>query len=283
MKLQRTIVTVSVLLSLFLIGCLPKQTVKSPKPETQLNISVSIGPQAYFVTKITGKLATVQSMIPSGADAHTFEPQPDKTIELSKTDIYFTIGLDQEKAWIEKFKSINPKMAVSNSINQVSIKNGDPHVWLSPKYAKIISKNMYESIVQLDPANEETYTQNYSVWVMELDLLDQKIQKRLQNTKNKTFLVYHPAWSYFADDYGLKMLSIEKEGKEPKPKEIADIIQTAKEKNIHVLFYQPEKDQKLPQVIANEINGKIQTIDPLASDWLIMMNTMTEMLYEVLR
>lgn len=283
MKSQAVIVAISILLILFFTGCKSLQSVKKTKPETILNISVSIAPEEYFVTKITGKLATVHSIIPPGADAHTFEPKPDQLIELSKSDLYFSIGLDQEKAWIQKFQSINPKMKVISSIQSIHIENGDPHVWLSPKLVKIISKNMYEGLLQMDPAHKETYDRNYAIWIMELDIMDQKIQKRFQTTKKKTFLVYHPAWDYFAKEYGLKMLSVEKDGKDPKPKELADIIQIAKEENIHVIFSQPEIDQKLPDTIAKEINGKVQTISHVELDWSNMMTTMTEMLYEVLR
>ncbi len=144
----------------------------------------------------------------------------------------------------------------------------DPHIWLAPSLVKVQSKNILNALVAQDPQNEDYYTKNYQEFIDRVDVVDKTIRQNLEDSKEKrVFLTFHPAWGYFAREYGLQQVSIEIEGKAPKPEYIKEIIDFAKVNNIKTIFVQPQFSKKLAQQIAKDIDGKVVTIDPLAYNW----------------
>ncbi|KAB7886987.1 metal ABC transporter solute-binding protein, Zn/Mn family [Poseidonibacter ostreae] len=145
--------------------------------------------------------------------------------------------------------------------------SSDPHIWNDPILVKIQAKNIYEALVKVDHDNESFYKENYEKFIKELDLLNQKLETILNPYKNKAFMVFHPSWGYFAKKYSLEQVAIESQGKEPKPKELVELIKDAKEHNIKIVFVAPQFSQKSAKLIANSINGSVHVIDPLAKNW----------------
>ncbi len=144
----------------------------------------------------------------------------------------------------------------------------DPHIWTSPKEAKIMVNNIYAGLVQIDPDNKDLYMQNRDAYLAELDAADIMIRETLAGKEGSSFIVYHPSWGYFADEYGLVEVSVEVEGKEPSAKDMQRLIDTAKEKNISVIFVQPGFSSTSAKAIASEINAEVVAIDPLAKDYI---------------
>jgi len=152
----------------------------------------------------------------------------------------------------------------------------DPHVWLDPLLVKIQAKTIYETLVQIDKKNTDFYTKNYHVFLGKLDELDKKLETKLKNVSKSEFMVFHPSWGYFAKRYNLEQIVVEKEGKEPKPKEIVELIKEAKEHGIKVVFVSPQFSQKAAKTIASSIKGKVVNIDHLAYDYPTgLLNTAT--------
>ena len=143
----------------------------------------------------------------------------------------------------------------------------DPHVWLDPILVKIQAKNIYLALVKIDKENENVYKSNYENFVKELDDLDHKIEHILEPYKNKAFMVFHPSWGYFAKRYFLEQVSIETEGKEPKPNELIKLIKEAKEEKVKIVFVAAQFSQKSAKIIANSINGDVVVINPLPANW----------------
>lgn len=143
----------------------------------------------------------------------------------------------------------------------------DPHVWTDPLLVKIQAKNIYETLVKVDSKNKLFYKSNYENFLVELDVLHGKIDAILKPHKNKSFMIFHPAWGYFAKRYSLEQVAIESEGKEPKPKELVELIKDAKENNIKIVFVAPQFSQNSAKTIARSIKGKVVTIDTLSLDW----------------
>lgn len=143
----------------------------------------------------------------------------------------------------------------------------DPHVWNDPLSVKIQAKNIYETLSKVDSENKLFYKKNYEAFLIELDSLHKKIENILKPHKNKAFMVFHPAWGYFANRYSLEQVAIESEGKEPKPKELVELIKDAKEHKIKIVFVSPQFSQKSAVTIAKSINGKVIAIDTLSLDW----------------
>lgn len=144
----------------------------------------------------------------------------------------------------------------------------DPHIWTSPKITKTILSQILDCLNSKYPDKKDIFTNNYNTIIKQIDSID-NIAKNLFATKtNKNFMIYHPSLTYFANEYGLKQISIEKEGKEPKANHLKEIIDEAKAKNINLILVQNQFDKNNAYTIAGECNCQIVSIDPLAENWL---------------
>ena len=252
---------------------------------------VSILPQQTFVKAIGGDKVNVSLMVKPGNSPHTYEPKPSQMKDISKADIYFSIGIEFEKAWLPKFANQNKKMKIVNiakGIEKMEMKKHhheedhhdeheghhhehasfDPHVWTSPNNVKVIAKNILKYLIKMDKSNEEYYEKNYDTFIKSLNKIDAKIKNILKDIpRDAKFMVFHPAWGYFAKQYCLVQVPIEIEGKSPKPKDIIQIIKNAKKQNIKAILTAPEFSEKVAKQIANELNIKVVKISPLNPKW----------------
>ncbi len=259
---------------------------------------VSIVPQKYFVDRIAGDKVEVEVMVPPGADPHTYEPRPNQMARLSKAAVYFAVGVTFEQAWLPRFVDLNKNLLVVHTDEQVKKRameahhhegehegHGheaavegegahhrheglDPHIWTSPPLVMIQARTILNGLIAVDQVNHEYYENNYERFIDELAALDMEI-KTIIGTGNegKSFLVFHPAWGYFADAYGLEEIAIEFEGKEPKPAELAELIEEARKMGVKAVFAQPQLARKSAETIAHAIGAQVVSADPLAADW----------------
>ncbi len=245
----------------------------------KVNAVVSILPQQSFLKEIGGDKVNVSLMVKPGNSPHNYEPKPLQMMELAKADVYFSIDVEFEKIWLSKFKSQNKNMKIidlSNGIIKIPMiskhnnkhKKMDPHIWTSPKNVKIIAKNIYIALVDLDGKNKNYYKKNFDKFINNINQTDMKIKNILSNIKqNSSFMVFHPAWGYFAKQYSLKQFPVEIEGKTPKPKELVYIIRQSKKENIKAIFTQPEFSDKSAKIIAEQLNIKVIKASPLSAKW----------------
>ncbi|OYT46406.1 zinc ABC transporter substrate-binding protein [Candidatus Bathyarchaeota archaeon] len=260
---------VSIFIVVFLAGLLASPSILWSE-SGGLRVVVTIPPQAEFVEKVGGEHLQVTVLVPPGANPHTYEPTARQMIEVAKAKIYFQVGsgIDLELTFTEKLIKINSGIIVINCSEGIQIVDRDPHVWLSPKNAKIIVKNIYKALVQVDPENEEYYRRNMESYLKELESLDEEIRRILENLTDRCFIVYHPAWGYFARDYNLTQIPVEKEGKEPTARGLMALIDQARELNKKVIFVSPQFDRRKAETIAENIDGKVVFLDPLAKDYV---------------
>lgn len=248
---------------------------------------VTIGPQKYFVDKVSGGLVPVSIMVAPGANPHAYEPKPRQMAELAKAKIYFTIGDSFDQTWLPRIRGANPDMTVvhtAEGITKIPMleehqhdetapadEQGtlDPHIWLNPALVKIQVGRIRDGLSGIDPERAAAYAENAASFERELDALDREIRSILAPIpqERRTFLVFHPSWGYFAKAYGLTQASIEVEGKEPSPRDMARIIATGKESGAKVVFVQPQFSEKSAAVIARQIGAAVVRLDPLAEDW----------------
>lgn len=290
---------VMLLLGIGLIsGCNTVSTPKNlaennPSPATKtstetansvIDITVSIIPQKYFVEKIGGKNVRVNVMIPPGVDLHNYEPKPQQLQALNDAEAYITVGVAFETAWMDRIKAANQTMLIVDStqgIERIPMvehhheegeshgveETLDPHIWLSPKLVKIQAQNIYNGLVKIDPNRQAEYQANLNQFITEVDQLDQQISQKLTPLKNRKFMVFHPAWGYFAKDYNLEQEAIEVGGQEPSAAELADLISEAKQDNIKIIFTQPEFSPRSAETLAKEIGGQVVFISDLDENW----------------
>jgi zinc transport system substrate-binding protein len=143
----------------------------------------------------------------------------------------------------------------------------DPHIWLSPPLVKIQARTILTALQEADPQHRSVFEANFKAFAAQIDQLDADLKKTFAGKKGLQFMVFHPSWGYFAHAYGLKQVPIEIEGKEPKPAQLIELIRYAREKDIKVVFVQPQFSAKSAKLVAKEIDGEAAFVDPLAEDW----------------
>ena len=246
----------------------------------KVDVVVSILPQKTFVKKIAGDLVDVTVMVVPGANPATYEPKPSQMKKITKAQIYFSIGIPFERAWLPRFRAQNPNMLfcdTSKGIKKLPMKKRhhnshptqvlDPHIWLNPTLVKTQIKNIADALKKADPKNKTVYENNLNRFKQEIDELHKKLLKILKPCQCKAMMVFHPSWGYFAKEYDLEQIPIEVEGKEPKPKELVKIIHKAKEKGVKMVFIQPQFSKRTARIIANSIGANVVEADPVALNW----------------
>lgn len=250
-------------------------------------ISVTIEPQRYFAEKIAGDLFQINCVTPAGQSPETYDPTPQQMVQISQSQAYFRIGeIGFEQAWMKNLQSQNPDMAVFDlSEGMELIKNEeeaheegeahphhhhgsvDPHIWTSISGARVIAQNTYQAFIKLDPENQEIYRAGYQRLIEEIDSTEAEMKQLLQPLAGTAFIIYHPALTYFAREFGLKQLCIELDGKEPSPAQLKQLLETATQSGAKVVFVQQEFDQKNAELIAKETGCRLVTINPLSYNW----------------
>ena len=276
------------ILTLFILSACGNTTQKSEKSI----LTVTLEPLRYFTEAIAGDNYEIVSMVPKGSSPESYDPTPQQLVNLSKSQAYFRIGyIGFEQTWMKKLEANCPDMKVydtSKGIDLIRDKghwHGDhfheggvePHVWNSTQNALIIADNIYQALCELDSTHQEDYQKRLDVLKQTIRQTDANVRTLLENA-DSTFLIYHPALSYFARDYGLKQVSIEEGGKEPSPAQLKALIETCRNENVHTIFVQQEFDQRNAQLIAHELGVNIVSINPLSYDWVKEMIRIAEAL-----
>lgn len=255
-----------------------------------LEVFVSIPPQKTFVERIGGEYVTVEVMVSPGASPATYEPRPRQMADLSRAAAYFTVGVPFERAWLGRIAAANPSMRMVHTeagverlpiaahIHEEEEEHGhhdtghegeilDPHIWLSPPLVKTQALTIMEALSLLDPANSGHYSAQFELFRGELDTLDRRLREILTPVRGKAFMVFHPSWGYFARTYGLEQVAIEVSGREPSPREMADLIGFARGHGIRTIFVQPQFSRASAESIARAIKARVVEADPLAEEW----------------
>ncbi len=262
-----------------------------PEPIT---VAVSILPQKTFVEHIAGDLVDTVVMVPPGQSPSSYEPTASQLMELSNAEVYFTIGVPFEQAFIPIIKKNLPDLplvatdsstqkrtfTVSHTQEEEEAGSIDPHIWMSPVSVIAQAQIMTEKLSELDPQHADIYTAGMQAFEKELLDLDAELTAALAPLKGSTLLVYHPAFGYFADRYGLVQKAVEVGGKEPTPKQIEALIRMAREDGISIIFVQPEFSKKSAKVIADAIGGKVITIAALDENYIENLRHIAQVLQE---
>lgn len=244
-------------------------------------ISVTIMPQKYFADKIAGGLVVVNCAVPPGMSPESYDISPSSMAAVSASDAYFKVGtLGFELNYLPSIKENNPGMKIfdtSEGILPIAPDSShtalhettlyDPHFWSSPLSAKVMARNIYEGLVEIDPGNADVYESNFQLLAAEIDSVDSAVRRRLQHAGGKMFAIYHPSLSYFARDYGLRQLSLEQEGKEITPVSMKKAIDTARANGVRCVFVQNEFNPDMVKGFASEAGADVVVINPLAYEW----------------
>lgn len=272
--------------------------------DSKINVFAGIPPHAYFVERIGGVHVNVLVMVGPGQNHETYEPVPRQMVQLSKSRLYFQAGLPFEDVWLRRIQSLNPQLSVVDLCEGIPLRplsghvhedeaaqeprpnDGglqDPHIWLSPPLAQTQARAIARALEETDPAHAGEYRKNLETLLAGLQALHEEITRLLTGPRSKKFIVYHPAWGYFADTYGLEQISVEVDGKEPSAKQLAELIETAKANQIKTVFVEPRVSPKAAETLAKEIGGKVAVLDPLGKDYVENMKKAAQAIAEALR
>ncbi len=282
----------------------------------KIKVFVSVLPHAYFAEKIGGDRVDVQVLVQPGHSPATYSPTPRQMSELAQARLFFRAGVPFEEAWMRRLEENNPQMRVIDLRKGIKLrtmkshhhhhdneeedhesgddhetdpdddrewKGKDPHIWLNPNYAKIQAQTIEEALCASLPNHANEFKNNLARLDKELSQLDQYITEKLRSIRSRKFIVFHPAWGYFADAYNLEQIPIEIEGKTPTARQLQTVINRAKRENLRVIFVQEQFNKTAAQAVANAIGGQAISVDPLAKDYIANLRKVTEIFTEAIR
>lgn len=241
-----------------------------------LTVAVSIAPQRFLVEGIGGDAVKVFTVVPPGSEPHSYEPSPKEMRFFSEADVYFTVGICMERVWVDKFMGVNPGLRVipmDKGVDRIFLPHGgyDPHVWLSTKNMRIMAANTLNSLVKLDPSHKDQFLAGYKRVIERIDRVEKILKGELARCRGRAFVAEHPAWGYFAREFGMVQLAVEKEGRRPTTRELLELVNKAKSLNTKVVLIEPQFSDRAAKVVANEIGGKVVKSDPLSPKWDTVM------------
>lgn len=261
-----------IIYAVLLTGCLGEKDAAIPNGKPV--IGVTLVPQKTFVKEVCKELADVVVAIPPGYSPESYDITPAQRKKLGSVSVYFSIGVAAEEASIfpylgnVKITELDKEAASVYPERKFEDGERDPHIWLSLKRVSVMVDAIAREMGILDGANKEKYYENARLYKEKLKAAETEIAEALSNVKNKSFITYHPAFGYFADDFGLEMHALEKSGKEATGQHLGNMIDFAKANNIKVIFYQRESGNRQALSFAEEIGGKAIELEPLAENYI---------------
>ena len=285
----------------------PWQTVWGEVEPSRITVFVSILPQSYFLERIGGDRVRVEVLVGEGQSPHTYEPTPKQMARLSEARALFLIGVGFEKGLMKKIGQSHRSLVIVETQKGVPYRylaghdhrndghghgndragkragTPDPHIWMSPKLVQIQARNIHDALCRLDPAHKQQYATNLKAFLNELDRVDARIARSLAPVRGQKMYVFHPAFGYFADAYGLVQVPIEIEGKEPGARQLADLIDRARADGVRVIFVQPQFSGNSASVVAKAIGGTVIPINPLSKEYLANLENIASAVEQGLR
>ena len=276
-------ITIFLMMILLILGCSSNRENKGDK-----TIYVTITPLKAIIEEITCGDFDVEVIVPDGASPETYEPTARQLAQINESRLIFTTGLiDFEQSIVERIEDDNKIINLSEGIELIegscSHHHGDhhhgidPHIWTSPKALRAMVENAKEIIMDEFPDNEE-YAEAADRLIERIDALDRMCHERITASGVQAIMIYHPAYTYYARDYGIEQIAIEHDGKEPTPKQLTSLSDKGEAMGIKTIFHQPQYSADKVSAIAEEIDADIVQTDPLAEDIISEIERVTEII-----
>jgi zinc transport system substrate-binding protein len=270
----------------------PPEGAPRPPAGASLLAFASIPPLAYFTRAVGGPRVQVRTLVQPGQDPHTFEPTPRQVAELARARLLFLAGFPFEEALIPRLESSMPQLEIVDTREGIPLLpeagpeapagEMDPHIWMSPRLARRQAQNIRDALIRADPLGESVYRAGFGLLAAELQQADQELARALAPLAGREMLVYHPAFGYFAAEYGLKQVAVQTGGKEPTARQLSDLIRLARERGVRVVFVQPQFSQAGARAVAEAIGGAVVPLDDLPSDYLANLGDLSRKVREAL-
>jgi zinc transport system substrate-binding protein len=290
------------LLTALAFGCSAPE-VDTGADGTRPGVFVSIPPQKFFVERIAGDLVAVDVLLPPGQSPATYEPTPRQMSRLSNAALLFRVGVPFEERLMRKITDTMPELEVVDTREGIELRRmagghdqghlqhddhthqpgaPDPHCWLDPRLAMVQARTMHDALTRLLPGDTAALGQGLERLTANLQETDRRVALALEPLRGRSIYVFHPAYGYLTDAYGLTQVAVELEGKEPSAKELAGLIARARRDGVETIFYQPQFSRSSADTLAREIGGVAVELDPLAENYLENLERMAAAINEAL-
>lgn len=237
-------------------------------------ITVTIEPLRYFAEQLVGDRAEVTTLVPKGSSPETYEPTAQQMVALGNSMMFIKVGdLGFERTWVAKLGDLADGIEIVDTSEGIatveSTSRGvtDQHTWMSCANALVIVKNIYNSLRKADPVNASFYEGRYNALMEKIEKLNAELTESLKTVEGSSFIIYHPALTYFAKEYGLHQLAVEEDGREPSAASLAKVIDEAKAEGVSLMLVQQEFDRRNAEIVAKALNIGMTTINPLSYEW----------------
>ncbi len=268
---------------LLLLLALPTAWAES---EPVRKVFVTVEPLRYLTEQVGGRHVVVETMVAPGESPATYSPSPRKMARLHQAALFVHIGVPSERAWLPRIRRNHPDVRLVDARKGIELHHHrhdghdeiDPHLWTSPVTSLKMAANIRDALIEIDPHHRADYETNYQRLAQTLQTLDRKIAARLKTMSPRRFMVFHPAWGYFAERYGLEQIAIEKGGKSPGMRHLGRLIDQARASGIRTIVVQPQFSRRDAETIAAEIGARVVAVDPLAYDIPATLQTMARVL-----
>jgi zinc transport system substrate-binding protein len=253
----------------------PKAHAVAGEATGRIPVFAGIPPLAWLVERIGGSHVEVGVLLQPGRDPHIFEPTPRQVMALGRARLFFKLGMPFENELVQRIAAHHAGLTVVDASRGIVKRaatdedeagQADPHVWLAPPLMRIMAGNVAEALTRADPDHAADYGRRAAAVAAELDALDARITRRLAPFRGQRFYVFHPAFGYFADTYGLVQESVEIEGKSPTPRQLQALVRQARADGVRIIFLQPQFDPRAAEAVARAIGGSVVPMDSLARD-----------------
>ena len=254
-------------------------------------VFVPISPYQFIFERLAGDLIDIKVIVGDGDDPHSYSPTPKQIVDMAQSNLLCSGELGFESNYFVKVGDGDSGPKELNLLENLELLEGhcdhpshktedpeddldhdhedlnDPHVWLSPTILMTQADQISLKLKEMLPKEKgELINKNLMNFKEELTAVHNEISELLKPLSGQKFYVYHSAFAYFAQDYSLEQVAIEIGNRSPTPKQLAEIVNQAKSDGAKVIFVQPQFDQTSAAALAESINGKVFSIDPLEKD-----------------
>ena len=270
---------------------------KKRKAEGPLEVAAGLPPVAFLAERIGGEAVKVASMLPEGRSPHDYSPAPRDVLNASQSRIFLTTGMNFEKTLCRPLDSSRTAVCdVTQGVRRIPAElacghghdhaehaghdhgEPDPHVWLDCDNLCRMADNICKAFCAADPDNDSLYRANTLKLTGEIRLQHRLLAAQLAPFKGRCFYVYHPAFGYFANMFGLRQEAVELDGREVTPAHLAGLIRRAKSDRVAVIFVQPQFNPAAMRALQRELRVEVKTADPLRKD---VLKNMQELVSEL--
>ena len=288
--MYKTFLSVFSLALFLLFGC--------SKKENRCDVLVSIPPYLYFINELSGGELKATSLVPQGTNPHLYEPTPRQVQEAHDAKVWIRLSESIEKKIAKSLQEQNKDLTILNLADKIHLlpilsdkqycacshcqetESKDLHIWLSLKLAQAQAQEIAEALIHAFPDKKETIRSNLIKLKNKFEETDLAFTKKLAPLKNEAILVSHPAFGYFCNDYELQQISIECDGKDPLPQQLAEILKTAETTKIRTVFTQAQYNNKGAEIVARKLQLPIHEVDPYSPDYLNNLKHVVHLIVE---